>query len=688
MEIFEYNERKYSYIKYKDFKEDLLPKRKTYKQSQFLDIGCGFDIETSKVPDEKLSFMYIWQMSLNDLTIIGRTWEEFVELLDRLSQYYKLSKKKRLLIFVHNLSFEFSFFKNWLKWDIEGIFAMDKRTIVKATTANFIEFRDSMTLTNMSLAKLAINFDTGLEKLKGDLDYRIVRYSDTELTNEEMAYCINDVQILSRFYFSYIKRDFIEKQIKIPLTSTGVVRDELKRNFKRVPKKERVKFKRWLNIAQPSEEMYEAMIKWLYRGGFVHSNIMLTGVTWKLKDFMGVDEKSAYPAKMLQEDVPMDFAKRSPYWWELNHDNKKYLKTHAYFGTFKFHNIRAKGNHTLESKSKIYDYGPGAVFDNGRLMKCKSFITVVLNEIDFECYKMIYEWDKVECLSCYSADKRPLPEYVKDLVLKYYYLKESLPDGYERNKVKAKLNSIYGMMVTRIYIMDYSYNEDLGVFDEAKTEKSYEELTKNLILLPQWGIWITSYARLSLLSVVNKCQEDDIYNDTDSAKIMNYTGNKWAIDAFNDVIRRKNSKMYVGEYDRNYFMKLGCFEEEGKMFKFKTLGAKRYIYTITKKGKLETKVTVAGMRKGTLQDYCKKNNLDIYEEFNNGLVLTAAEADKLTTAYNDAEFKRTIEGHDIYEKSCVTLYNIPFSMSMTKEYLNLIEFIQNRNSRDIVKRRY
>lgn len=112
------------------------------------------------------------------------------------------------------------------------------------------------------------------------------------------------------------------------------------------------------------------------------------------------------------------------------------------------------------------------------------------------------------------------------------------------------------------------------------------------------------------------------------------------------------------------------------------------MYTKSKKGKLYTEVVVAGMRKGSLQKYCKDNDLNIYEEFKDGLTLDSEDADKLTTAYNDVEFTRTIDGHIVSEKSCVTLYNIPFSMSMSKEYLKYISFVQQRNSRDYCDRRY
>ena len=56
----------------------------------------------------------------------------------------------------------------------------------------------------------------------------------------------------------------------------------------------------------------------------------------------------------------------------------------------------------------------------------------------------------------------------------------------------------------------------------------YEEI-KKLVLLPQWGVYVTSHARNILLSMVyeisQNCKgniDDIVYNDTDSIKLLNY----------------------------------------------------------------------------------------------------------------------------------------------------------------------
>lgn len=71
---------------------------KKYGKSYF-DIPCSFDIETSTywVNDTPYSTMYCWQFGVNDTVIMGHTYNEFIELLSRIKDFLKPSKKQRLL---------------------------------------------------------------------------------------------------------------------------------------------------------------------------------------------------------------------------------------------------------------------------------------------------------------------------------------------------------------------------------------------------------------------------------------------------------------------------------------------------------------------------------------------------------------------------------------------------------------
>ena len=76
------------------------------RKIKYLNIPCAIDIETSSFYNEygeKTAIMYIWQFGIfNDLIVYGRTWLEFLELLQVLQDFFRLSEKCRLLCFIHN----------------------------------------------------------------------------------------------------------------------------------------------------------------------------------------------------------------------------------------------------------------------------------------------------------------------------------------------------------------------------------------------------------------------------------------------------------------------------------------------------------------------------------------------------------------------------------------------------------
>ena len=77
---------------------DIICVKKGKCPKKYLKLYCGFDIETSHISDD-FSTMYVWQMSLDDITIIGREWYEFTDLLDLLQEHYNLTSKRKILCF-------------------------------------------------------------------------------------------------------------------------------------------------------------------------------------------------------------------------------------------------------------------------------------------------------------------------------------------------------------------------------------------------------------------------------------------------------------------------------------------------------------------------------------------------------------------------------------------------------------
>ncbi|MBO7132416.1 hypothetical protein J6V85_04165 [Candidatus Saccharibacteria bacterium] len=701
---------KYTYIPYEKLDFSRLKLSGDKFRFGIIKVACAFDIETtsyySAKYDKDLATMYIWQLGLNKDTIIGRTWEEFVELLNLISDH-AARFDGTVICLIQNLSFEFQFIKSILKWNTnkEGypdIFAKDDRTILYARYKN-IEFRDTLALTGMSLKRFKKNYNLDVGKLDGDLDYKLYRHTKTPVTNRELAYCINDVQVLTDFFYKYLFPEYIKPGIKIPLTSTGIVRADIKAEFMAIPKEERKKLLNRINNAQPTEEVYKLWRNFLFRGGLVHASTIACNYLWE-DEFGSLDLKSAHPSNMLALKYP----------WKYNRRNKsdfpKILQQartgdYDFFGVFIFHKIRASGYHSLESKNKIIEMSSDAVFENGRLVYA-SMIKVALISLDWFNYEDLYEWTSYEVRVIYQAKLDYLPDYVRKVICKYFIIKET-STGVERNLAKRKVNGVFGMSATSLPEHEVVFNEETNEMELSSQARIYKDLTRYLIMLPQWAIFTAAATRRSIVRSIKECGFDSLYYDTDSNKIMKFDLHKEWFDNFNAERMEINRNMNTYDFEKKYFERLGCFELEYIGKRFKVLGCKRYL--VTHDG--NTQVTIAGCVKGSFEKYAEKlfreerkiptdekltedqkKELEdlIYEMFTDDLRLPPGDSEKKTTVYYDKAFVDTLtdyEGNtkEIREGSCVAIIDIPFTMSMEEDFINRIEELSHERERMIYK---
>ena len=150
--------------------------RRVYKQ-----MLTGFDIETTRIPAEDQSFMYVWQWYFEGVgVVIGRTWRELRLFI---MQIEAVLDNAMLVVLVHNLSYEFQFLRAVHEWKTEEVFAVKSRRVLKATMNNKLEFRCTMLHSNMSLATWTAKMGVEHGKLSGeDFNYDIMRYPDTPLS--------------------------------------------------------------------------------------------------------------------------------------------------------------------------------------------------------------------------------------------------------------------------------------------------------------------------------------------------------------------------------------------------------------------------------------------------------------------------------------------------------------------------
>lgn len=90
---------------------------KTNKKISYINAVISFDIETSSFycDGEKRAILYCWQSIVGGVFVMGRTYDDLIEYLKFLSDFFETDDKKRIVVWVHNLSYEFQFIRKHLE---------------------------------------------------------------------------------------------------------------------------------------------------------------------------------------------------------------------------------------------------------------------------------------------------------------------------------------------------------------------------------------------------------------------------------------------------------------------------------------------------------------------------------------------------------------------------------------------
>ena len=224
-----------------DFPFDQIEKYNVCRKSRkaYINQLLTFDIESTTIECEKpYGFMYAWQMCIENRVIFGRTWQQFIAFIKALVIAQRVSPANKLVIWVHNLSYEFQFIKNFFEWD--NVFAKDSHKVLRAETKDGVEFRCSYFLTNKSLYKFCSGAKSHLYcKKDGEkFDYKKIRTAETPLSPYENEYRFFDVRGLSEALEDLLIDDNLAT---IPMTSTGYVRRNCRNAMRKNPKNRKVR---------------------------------------------------------------------------------------------------------------------------------------------------------------------------------------------------------------------------------------------------------------------------------------------------------------------------------------------------------------------------------------------------------------------------------------------------------------
>ena len=669
------------------------------KKRHYIGITTAFDIETSLIPGTEQSVMYIWQWQFStDYTVIGRTWDEFTGLCQRIKAC--LPEGRWLVVYVHNLAFEFQFLKGIYTFVPDDIFAVASRKPVKADMYGVFELRCSYKLTNMSLGEFTKKMRVEHQKLSGDdFGYGLTRYWFTQLTDEEMQYCVNDVLGLVEALNALMARDGDTLQT-IPLTSTGYVR----RNAKRAMKGN--VHHSYVAGMLPDYELYCALRE-AFRGGNTHANRYFSGDI--VYNVHSADRSSSYPAVMCNHEFPMSvFVPILPADLNLGYIGRCITIRHkALLLRIGIYNLKLRdpywGCPYLSSdKCRNIQRQTETDDDNGRILTA-DYLETTVTDVDLHIITDEYDGDIV-ILQGWYASYKPLPEPLRDEVIKYYRDKTSLKGvkGQEiyYDKAKALLNSLYGMMA-QASVKPRQIFQQIGDFADSYTEimdddsltdkqrkKAIEQLEKGLLeeynkkafLAYQWGVWVTAWARWELERGIRLVHETMgahfIYCDTDSVK---YCGDVDFTDYNNGCIRdcENSGAMAADPSGLTHYM--GVYESEDNpetgyaYYQFKTLGAKKYVYVNRPGG--ECHVTIAGVNKR--KGGAELDKLGGISAFEDGLLFR--DAGGTQAVYNDDPpvKEMQIEGHSVQITANVSILPSTYRLGITGEYERILLYSHN-----------
>ena len=512
-----------------------------------------------------------------------------------------MNKKENYLLYFHNLKFDGEYIFNWLFKNGYTCIKNKKERADKTFTTlisdmgqfysieiffncknkkhiNKVTIYDSLKILNFSVDKIAKDFNLPIRKL--ELDYKAKREIGHELTEHEIDYIRNDVEIMSRA----LKIMFDEKLTKMTIGSDAIsFYKEMNKNFN--------------NYFPELPYEIDADIRKSYKGGFTYLNDLYKGQ----ETGAGIvfDKNSMYPAKMKNEYLPFS----TPIFFEGQYKEDKLYKLYIQTISCSFE--------LKEGKIPSIQIKNNLSFVPNEYVKSTDgdIVTLTLTNIDLELF---FENYKVENLIYHNGWKF---KAIKGLFSGYidYWTEKKIQAKKDDNGAlyliaKLMLNSLYGKFGLNPNVRGkYPY---LDEETEIVKYKFYDaEIRKSIYVAV--ASFITSYARADIIRSSENIREYSlkkynkdlyVYSDTDSIHCL--------LDA-KDVEELKET-MLIDDY------KLGYWKLESTFKRGKYIRQKCYIEE-DEEDKINT--TIAGLPK-------KLGKYITFDNFKEGFEILADDEEK------------------------------------------------------------
>lgn len=558
------------------------------------------DFETTTNADDCRVWAYaICEVGNKDNIIIGTTIDDFMN-------WCKDSKENHK-VFFHNLKFDGQFIMHWLfhhgfehttdpyekesntfntlisdkglYYQIEVIFYRNGKNV------NKVIFQDSLKLIPLSVDAIAKSFKLPICKLEIDYDSHNNLPVGSPLSEDEIDYIKNDVQIVA-YAIEYFYSQGLDK-----MTIGSCALAEYKKLIK----------KKNFNKYFPTPK-YHDDVKQSYRGGFTYLNPKFANKI--IKDGLVFDVNSLYPSVMYGcDDEYLPFG--TPIFFEGEYKNDEIYPLYTQMIRCQFEikegkipTIQIKHGYNFQANEYLTSSGD-------------SEVTICLNSVDLKLFFEQYDVYNLEYISGwkFKSTKGLFTEYI---------------DKWSNNKIQAKkdgnhglylisklfLNSLYGKFGTDTKIkskIPYLGEDDVIHFHDSDVE------TKDGVYVAM-ASFITSYARLKTIKAAQKIMDNYnskkskaqfVYADTDSLHIALCGENREEFIK-NCGLDVDSTKLGAWDHEMNFkrgkYLRQKCYLEDEIIteedYQNGVNGKDGFLYSKDKEGYYKLKITVAGMPKG------------------------------------------------------------------------------------------
>lgn len=522
------------------------------------------DFETTTDPND----CRVWAIGLFE--IFSKDNFIYSNNIDYLFEFLNNQKEKTVLYF-HNLKFDGEFIIDYLLRngychveDKKGMTNNEFTTLIsdmgafysitiKMEKGNTVEILNSLKILPFSVAEIARAFNLPIKK--GNIDYNENREVGHVLTDNEIDYLKNDVEIVARA----LETIFSQNLPKMTQGSNAL------HDFKNIIGSKR--FSKWF-----PQIRYDHEIRQSYKGGFTYLNPFYANK--EVEEGYVLDVNSLYPSVMYYKPLP--YGEGVHFEGKYKEDKLYNLYVQSFTCTFE-----VKENHipTIQIKKSIFK-------DNEYLTSsCGNEVTLTLTSIDLELFFKHYDVYNIVWHGGWKF--KSTTNIFKEYIDKWIKVKiESTENGNKSMRTLAKLmlNALYGKFALNPKVTNkYPYLCPLENRVKYKRSKTRE---RDSLYIPI-STFITAWARNITISTSQAIKEYSlkkydvdmyIYSDTDS---------------IHTLLPIEECRQFMDIHPT----KLGAWDNEATFKRAKFIRQKTYVEEIYNNDKTETelKITCCGM---------------------------------------------------------------------------------------------